>query len=862
MGWLGALAVLLGVAFFVAIAIGRGWLGETARIALAYVGSGGLLVAGAWLHEKRGRTQASLAMVGTGVASAFMTTTAAIQLYHLFPAPAGLVIAFGIGSIATLLAIHWNSRTIAGIGIIGALLAPVMVGAGSSDAGIGFVAIALAAATGVLLWRKWEWLALAAFAVSAPQFLDWADQSDSAIAVVVIGLAFWGLYMVAALGYDLRVKGTLPRTTACVLAIAAPLVASAGGYWTLRSLGHSAAGDWLIAGLGLAHIALGVTARRSTKVSIEVERLLFAGGLAMANTAYGLIASGPAVSIGWAAGAVGLGFLARKGKVDRELTTLALGAQLCLSLLHTLLFDAPPADTLATFTGGSSAVASLGALAVSAFVCARLAHESKTARIAFDVTALVALAYATPFAVSGVAVTIAWAGQAVALARIAYSTRDGLARGGAYTFLGLAIMDAVLGDAPVSLLAHSGFQVEAVAGLATVALAAYGCARLEKPASESRVVLSAIAAAAVAYMMPFAFDGPALVGAWGLGAVAFALWARLGGATTAEFGTMALAGAEERPARNADALVARIAGPVFLVLASLHALSIDATPMAAASGDLLAWPAVVALALVAAAGLGAAYVLELPRPETGVRATDWLAPYLRATGLAAALYAPAFVLNDAPLVAVWAAAALGLAADWRKRQDEVSAGAAVAVAAVATVHALAFEAPITALSDGVKDLPSALLAVGAIAAALIGASRLMPEWLGEGRVRLTLEALGGIAAVYAVSVAIVTLFPGHAALDSQVGGLGVRQQGQMLLSAFWAATGLGTLVWGLLHDVRARRIGGLALLTLALGKVFLYDLATLESIYRVVSFVALGVLLLIGAFAWQRMRPEHVEAAG
>ena len=183
------------------------------------------------------------------------------------------------------------------------------------------------------------------------------------------------------------------------------------------------------------------------------------------------------------------------------------------------------------------------------------------------------------------------------------------------------------------------------------------------------------------------------------------------------------------------------------------------------------------------------------------------------------------------------------------------------VTAVAPVHAIAIEAPITALSDGVKDLPSALLAVGALAAALIGASRLMPEWLGEGRVRLTLEALGGIAAVYAVSVAIVTLFPGHA-LESQVSGLGVRQQGQMLLSAFWAATGLGTLVWGLLTDLRARRIGGLALLTLALGKVFLYDLATLESIYRVVSFVALGVLLLIGAFAWQRMRPEPLEAAG
>jgi uncharacterized membrane protein len=78
----------------------------------------------------------------------------------------------------------------------------------------------------------------------------------------------------------------------------------------------------------------------------------------------------------------------------------------------------------------------------------------------------------------------------------------------------------------------------------------------------------------------------------------------------------------------------------------------------------------------------------------------------------------------------------------------------------------------------------------------------------------------------------------------------------MLLSAFWAGAGLIALFWGLLRDERSRRVGGLTLLSLALAKVFLYDLAALESIYRVVSFVALGVLLLVAAFAYQRIRPS------
>ncbi len=41
-------------------------------------------------------------------------------------------------------------------------------------------------------------------------------------------------------------------------------------------------------------------------------------------------------------------------------------------------------------------------------------------------------------------------------------------------------------------------------------------------------------------------------------------------------------------------------------------------------------------------------------------------------------------------------------------------------------------------------------------------------------------------------------------------------------------------------------------------KVFVYDLSTLTSIYRVASLIALGLLLLASAFAYQRLRPPPV----
>jgi hypothetical protein len=62
----GGVAVIVGLAFLAALAVERGWLGEGTRTVLAFAGSAALLALGAWLHERRGRTQASLAACGTG----------------------------------------------------------------------------------------------------------------------------------------------------------------------------------------------------------------------------------------------------------------------------------------------------------------------------------------------------------------------------------------------------------------------------------------------------------------------------------------------------------------------------------------------------------------------------------------------------------------------------------------------------------------------------------------------------------------------------------------------------------------------------------------------------------------------------
>ncbi|HZO05489.1 MAG TPA: DUF2339 domain-containing protein, partial [Solirubrobacterales bacterium] len=52
--WIGGFATLLGVVFFMRIAIGEGWLNEETRTVLAAFGSLALFFAGIWLHERKG----------------------------------------------------------------------------------------------------------------------------------------------------------------------------------------------------------------------------------------------------------------------------------------------------------------------------------------------------------------------------------------------------------------------------------------------------------------------------------------------------------------------------------------------------------------------------------------------------------------------------------------------------------------------------------------------------------------------------------------------------------------------------------------------------------------------------------------
>jgi hypothetical protein len=295
-----------------------------------------------------------------------------------------------------------------------------------------------------------------------------------------------------------------------------------------------------------------------------------------------------------------------------------------------------------------------------------------------------------------------------------------------------------------------------------------------------------------------------------------------------------------------DALLAQVGLGGHLALAIGHALVNDATP-ASLGGDADATGLLVTAAIAASCFSSAR--IGVVRPDFRIA--------LDAVGLVFVAYLTALAVEGPALAVAWSLEAVALARISRARQDTTAVAGAGGFLTLALGHALIDEAPPDAFLYGADDVGAAAVVLGCAAMGAFVVARLGSM---DRQSRVIMVTTGALTALYLASIAIVTALgagDGQAVLD-----VGVRQEGQAIVSALWGLVGVAALVIGLRRNVRELRVGALLLLLATAAKVFVFDLAALTSIYRVGSFVALGLLLLVGSFAYQRLRPRVSEIQG
>jgi uncharacterized membrane protein len=391
LAWVGGSAVLLGVVFFLVMAVSRGWIDEPTRVVLAFLGSTVLVALGLVLYEREGQTQAALAAVGTGIAALYASLTAATAIYDLISPALGLSVAALVGLTATAIAVRWDAPVVGGLGIVGALLSPLLVDAGVSGEALAFMAFALVAAVAVLLWKRWDWLAAAAFLVSAPQLAAWADDgaNDLGLLLLVLG-AFWLLYIVAAVGYEVRVPTETLRSSSALLILADVATIAGLGWFVLHDRGYDNGATLWILGMAAVHLGLGIGVHDRVR-SRDFGGLTLALAIGLSGLGFALALDGPALVAGWAAHSIGLAWLA--GRYEDRRAALGALAFLTLATAHVLATEAPLESLRTGVDQLPDALFGIAAVTVAAVAYARFALAWPVERWVLDAVAAAAIVY-------------------------------------------------------------------------------------------------------------------------------------------------------------------------------------------------------------------------------------------------------------------------------------------------------------------------------------------------------------------------------------------------------------------------------------------------------------------------------------
>jgi len=108
--------------------------------------------------------------------------------------------------------------------------------------------------------------------------------------------------------------------------------------------------------------------------------------------------------------------------------------------------------------------------------------------------------------------------------------------------------------------------------------------------------------------------------------------------------------------------------------------------------------------------------------------------------------------------------------------------------------------------------------------------------------------------LWAGSVEISDYFR-HKMLGSDMSGISTLESiKRVCLSLFWLLYASAGLAYGMLQKSSLLRKFAIALFGITIFKIFIYDTANLSDIYRFISFITLGVILLLAGFAYYRFK--------
>jgi uncharacterized membrane protein len=332
--------MVFGVGYFLKYSFEQGWVGPEGRVAMAYLWGIAFLVAGDRFRAKD-LDRFGLSLVGGGIAVLYFSAFAAFQLYHLFDQTSSFSIMVMITVLACVLAVRYDNKWLAVLGLIGGFLTPVLLSTGQDNqiALMTYMTILNLGLLGVAFYKKWDLLNTLGLVFTYLLYSAWHVQhyQDHKFWPAILFLnVFFLIYTFVPFTYQVRKGGRSDGREIVLMGVNA-FIAFCYGYFMIKGLYGIVWVSVITVFYASVFLAMATYLSRKGMESLDIFVVMLAKAMLFLIITIPVLFSGHWITIFWSAQALVLVWMA----VKLERRSLAAGgyALLLVSILKFLLHD-------------------------------------------------------------------------------------------------------------------------------------------------------------------------------------------------------------------------------------------------------------------------------------------------------------------------------------------------------------------------------------------------------------------------------------------------------------------------------------------------------------------------------------------
>lgn len=210
---IGVILTVVGISYFLKYSFDQNWIGPAGRVAMAYLASVGLLLAGETFRKKK-LDLFGYCLIAGGIASLYFSSYAGFQIYGLISQATAFALMILVTVLGCALALVHNNKWIAVLSLVGGFLTPLLLSTGVSNQVVlmTYLAILDLGILGLVLFKRWHLLTYIGFVLTWLYFAGWYldDYSSERFQITLVYLnIFFVIFAVAPFLYYLRKRDTI-----------------------------------------------------------------------------------------------------------------------------------------------------------------------------------------------------------------------------------------------------------------------------------------------------------------------------------------------------------------------------------------------------------------------------------------------------------------------------------------------------------------------------------------------------------------------------------------------------------------------------------------------------------------------------